>query len=291
MVSEYLCWICAMLKRRAAAFRWTVVNRVWGSPMAEQTRPTFGRTRILAALLGAAVGGLLVAAARNFAARPRNRVSSHEELDDPAIAAAFNQVSRMPQFQALREYVVRRGAGMVSQGRALDIGCGGGLLALRLAAICPELQIAGVDLSPEMIEEAESKSIEMGFDDRVSFRLGDAAALPFEDGSQDLVVSTLSLHHWSDPVRVLNEVARVIQPGGAYLIFDLRRDLQFPFWMVLWLATRFVVPRALRRVNEPLASRDAAYSPREVETLAAKSSLPNWQVTAGPLWLTIESDR
>ena len=125
-------------------------------------------------------------------------------------------------------------------------------------------------------------------DQRVAFRKGDAARIPFPDGSLDLVVSTLSLHHWAAPVPVLDEVTRVLRPGGAFLIFDLRRDMSPPFWLLLWFATRFVVPSALRRVNEPLGSRDAAYSPDQAANLAWQSRLNGWRVTRGPLWLTIE---
>jgi ubiquinone/menaquinone biosynthesis C-methylase UbiE len=59
---------------------------------------------------------------------------------------------------------------------------------------------------------------------RPSFLVGDAAALAFPDGSFDLVVSTLSLHHWADPAAGLAEIGRVLRPGGRALIWDLRPD-------------------------------------------------------------------
>jgi hypothetical protein len=94
----------------------------------------------------------------------------------------------------------------------------------------------------------------------------------------------------------LDEIARVLrkpkphaeQPGGAFLVFDLRRDMAPPFYLLLWFATRFVVPQALRRANEPLTSRNAAYSIQEAAELAHRSQLRGWRVTSGPLWLAIE---
>jgi ubiquinone/menaquinone biosynthesis C-methylase UbiE len=55
-----------------------------------------------------------------------------------------------------------------------------------------------------------------------SFVVGDAAALPFPDGSFEVVVSTMSMHHWSDPIAGLNEIGRVLRPDGRALIWDLR---------------------------------------------------------------------
>jgi ubiquinone/menaquinone biosynthesis C-methylase UbiE len=249
----------------------------------------------------------------------------------------------MPQMQLLRRYVARRAMALMDQGQAVDLGGGPGDLALKLAQMAPALDVTGVDLSDGMLAQARERARQAGLEKRVSFRKGDVATIPFPDDALDLVVSTLSLHHWSDPgeieanqrlkaaseptqapqarsrqspgvddrlkplrrplkrvrtpqyryncppVAVLDEIARLLRPGGAFLIFDLRRDVAFPFWMLLWFATHVVVPRSIRRINEPLGSRDAAFTPAEAAQLAASSRLPNWRVVPSPLWLTIVS--
>lgn len=246
------------------------------------------------------LGSLLVAAF--FAAwwvysrRLRERVVSHEGLDDPDVAQAFSRIAEMPQMALLRWFVTRRAVTIVQAGQAADLGCGPGHLAVKLAQTAPELQVTGVDLSDEMLVKAEWYAQRSGLAERIAFKKGDVVQIPFPDGSLDLVVSTLSLHHWSDPVGVLDEIARVLRrpepaegwPGGAFLVFDLRRDMSAPFYLLLWFVTRCVVPKALRRVNEPLGSRDAAFTVEEAADLAARSHLAGWQVTHGPLWLTIE---
>ena len=86
-------------------------------------------------------------------------------------------------------------------------------------------------------------------------------------------------------------MARIVRPGGAFLIFDLRRDMAAPIWLFFWLITHFVAPAPLRKANEPMGSRDAAYTPREAAGLLAKSQLQNWRITTGPAWLIAESAR
>lgn len=262
------------------------------------TNPTIRRTAPVnrfgeACLPGLAFAAVLLAAAwRLYSRRTRERVpGDHIGIDDPEIAEGFNQVARMPQMKLMRWFVARRAAGMAARGEAVDLGCGPGYLVVELTRQAPGLHVTGVDLSDEMLAEAEHYARQHGVGETVSFRKGDVQQIPFGDGSLSLVVSTLSLHHWGDPVAVLDEVARVLRPGGSFLIFDLRRDLSAPVWLFLWVITGFVVSPALHRANEPLASRNAAYTPLEAAGLAERSRLRGWRVTRGPVWLTIEGHK
>jgi ubiquinone/menaquinone biosynthesis C-methylase UbiE len=100
----------------------------------------------------------------------------------------------------------------------LDLGCGPGDLALELARRLRDARIVGLDLSSGMMQLAARHATTDG---RLRFVVGNATALPFSDGTVDVVVSTLSLHHWSDPAAVLYEIARVLRPGGVALIYDI----------------------------------------------------------------------
>jgi len=81
--------------------------------------------------------------------------------------------------------------------------------------------VTGIDISPDMIELADRRAEAWKLSDRVRFQMADVSALPFPDNQFDLVVSTLSLHHWRDPVSGLAEVRRVLRPGGKASIYDV----------------------------------------------------------------------
>ena len=94
--------------------------------------------------------------------------------------------------------------------RALDVGTGTGAGALLLAREFPQASVRGVDMSEEMIRAAQSK---VGLDPsgRVAFRVVDAARLPYDDDSFDLVT------HLNMPP-FIDEVARVLRPGGHVVV-------------------------------------------------------------------------
>ena len=111
----------------------------------------------------------------------------------------------------------------------LEVGCGPGHLSIRLARQ-HGLNVTGLDLDPAMIERARANADRSEDSDErgPSFLVGDVAALPFPDEAFDLVVSTMSMHHWADPTSGMAEIDRVLRPGASALIWDFRPGFQ-PF--------------------------------------------------------------
>jgi ubiquinone/menaquinone biosynthesis C-methylase UbiE len=108
--------------------------------------------------------------------------------------------------------------GRTRKATILDLGCGPGDLALELAHRLRDSRVVGLDLSPSMMQLASRHATTDG---RLRFIVGKAEALPFSDESVDLVVSTLSLHHWADPASAFAEIWRVLKPEGVALIYDI----------------------------------------------------------------------
>jgi ubiquinone/menaquinone biosynthesis C-methylase UbiE len=113
--------------------------------------------------------------------------------------------------------------------RVLEVGCGPGHLSIRLARQ-HGLDMTGLDLDPAMIERARANAVRPGDGDehRPSFLLGDVASMPFPEGSFDLVLSTLSMHHWANPKAGLAEIDRILRPGARALVWDFRQGF-LPF--------------------------------------------------------------
>ena len=206
-------------------------------------------------------------------------------LEDPAVVKAYDRINRWPQFRLLRCMIAGELKKHHPNGIIVDVGCGPGYLVADIAKAFRHLYIIGVDIAEEMMQMATHNLSSLDFGKRVSFRVGDVPKLPFEDNAVDFVVSTLSLHHWPDPKQALEEIHRVLKPGGQFLIFDLRRDARRYFYWLLRFAKIFVVPAAIRRINEPVGSALSSYTPVESAALLSGTPFQQWRIKPGLGWM------
>lgn len=102
--------------------------------------------------------------------------------------------------------------------RVVDMGSGAGHTAMAFAA--KGAHVTGIDLTPEMVAVATELARQRSLAN-VTFEQGDVTALPFDAGSVDVVTSRYSAHHFADPAGALAEAARVLLPGGRFLLVDV----------------------------------------------------------------------
>ena len=172
----------------------------------------------------ALASGVVIAAAA-AAIRHSHVASNHHQARGGILisnAGFYDLVSRLvlrSLFTGIADDVTLVAA---DRARVLEVGCGPGHLAIKLAQ--RGFDVTGLDLDPAMIRRAliTADRIDRSNPTRPEFNVGDVADLPFPDASFDIVVSTLSMHHWADPTRGLAEIGRVLQPDGRALIWDFR---------------------------------------------------------------------
>lgn len=174
----------------------------------------------------------------------------------------------------------------ISSGLALEVGPGPGYLGLEWLKHTQGSTLRGLDISEDMIAIAERNAREYGLTDRVKYVKGDARKMPFESEYFDAVFSNGSLHEWANPEEILNEIARVLKPGGRYCVSDLRRDMNFIVKWFLWFMTR---PKEIR--PGLITSINASYVIGEVEALLAKTRLQGWHISKNPLGLVISGQK
>jgi len=108
-----------------------------------------------------------------------------------------------------------------SQGTLLDIGTGPARLLLKLHQQSPGMRLVGIDSSAAMITQAKQNVAQAGMSEFIEIKEGSASRIPFPDQSFDIVVSTVSMHHWKQPEACLNEIYRVLKDNSFALIYDI----------------------------------------------------------------------
>lgn len=145
---------------------------------------------------------------------------AHGDGPDPFAGEAghYDRVARYLMRRPYRRIAADAVAALAPEASVLDVGTGPGRLLVEILRIRPDLRVTGVDLATDMIDKARHNLARFG--DRASAVVGDVRDLPFEAGAFDLIVSTLSLHHWADPTAAAPELARVLRSGGQIRIYD-----------------------------------------------------------------------
>jgi ubiquinone/menaquinone biosynthesis C-methylase UbiE len=179
----------------------------------------------------------------------RRSVAAYDAVIPRLYGAGFERFVHMAVVDELR----RRGAQ-----RVLQVGCGPGHLLRRIAGSLPRVNLAGVDLSPFMLERAHERLRRWG--SRIDLRHADAASLPFGDRSFDAVVMAHFLGHIPESVgrRSLTEAAKALEPGGTLLTLEHR-----------WHLTP-ALPEGMREIG-----RKALLGGMLVMAVAA--AVPSWQ--------------
>jgi SAM-dependent methyltransferase len=127
---------------------------------------------------------------------------------------------RRPGQAALYERALARLQSSSGPIRVLDIGCGSGILSLRLAEAVPNISVIGIDSSSDLVRFATHAAMESNACRRLSFQRAELASLPIPDATVDLVLGAGVLRESASPQTLLVDIHRVLVPGGSALLLE-----------------------------------------------------------------------
>lgn len=175
-------------------------------------------------------------------ASKRGRPVRSGSSGDPAVVAEYSRLAR--HYDAKwAAYIHRTAHATLSMlaseppSALLDVGCGTGALLERAGEVIPEAQLTGLDPVREILQVARER-----LPDDVRLCRGWAEALPFRGGQFPAIVSSNAFHYFSRPGQALDEIYRVLEPGGRVVLTD---------WCADYVPTR-MVGVYLRLLKRPL---------------------------------------
>jgi len=181
------------------------------------------------------------------------------------------------QLALYRDQAARLTAGLADGAAVLEVAPGPGFHAIEVARL-GRFPVTGLDISHTMVDIARENATAAGVS--VDFRLGDASAMPFADGSFDVIVCQAAFKNFRQPVSALDEMHRVLRPGGLAVIQDMRKEATAAEidrevrHQELGAVNGFVVRRVLA------ALRNRAHSTAQFERLAAESRFGSCAIRA-----------
>jgi ubiquinone/menaquinone biosynthesis C-methylase UbiE len=208
------------------------------------------------------------------------RVPESEAIAELADARRFNDFMggnrfRQQEYRRLARQAVA--LGVPPGGKALDLGTGPGFVAIDVARLLQGTgcEVVGVDLSSAMLALAAENAENEGLNGMLTWRKGDAKAMPFDDDEFDLIVCNDSLHHWEDPLPVFDEIARVLKNDGKCIVHDSKRPQKWTARLFSWLIG-MLIPADFRM--HYWNSIQSSYTAVELRELLESSRLQGWQI-------------
>ncbi len=174
----------------------------------------------------------------------------------------------------------------IDSGLALEIGPGPGYLGLEWLKKTNGTHLKGMEISPDMINIAKRNTKEYGLEDRADYVNGDAQKMPFDDNMFDAVFTSGSLHEWSEPLKIFNEVSRILKPNGRFFVSDLRRDMNVLMKSLMWLMTN---PKEIR--PGLITSINASYTVAEITDILKQSGLVNFEIKQNTMGFDIAGQK
>jgi ubiquinone/menaquinone biosynthesis C-methylase UbiE len=186
------------------------------------------------------------------------------------------------QLRAYSKQALELTAGLADGAKVLEVAPGPGYLSIEMARL-RRFNVTALDISHTFVQIGTANAWDAGVN--VDFRLGDAAKMPFENESFDLIVCQAAFKNFTLPQTALAEMHRVLRTGGTAVIQDMSRDATHADveaevkGMQLGPLSSFMTMATLERL------RNRAYSPAQFERLANESPFQSCEITTSGIGL------
>lgn len=146
-----------------------------------------------------------------------------DTLDEEQRHRELNRLERKADFFLDLEKEKWLQAGLKSNMKALDLGCGAGFTSCEIAKITYPGTVIGVDFSEAMLQKAMEVKKSKGIIN-LNFERGNAYQLNFSDNYFDFIYARFLFQHLTNPIAAINNIYRVLKPGGIFCVFDIDDD-------------------------------------------------------------------
>lgn len=197
-----------------------------------------------------------------------------------AVSASWRRTARRFQLEsAYREPLLACGAKPIlgsagSEARVLDCGIGCGTLSLALSSILPDrIAYYGIDMSGEMLATADVAMRQTGLSPQL--KQADILSIPYADRSFDFVMAAHVLEHLPEPGRALDEMVRILKPGGMVFVCMTRRSVFGALIQLRW-RTWAITEREGVAWLQDCQLADIGFRPVDLGSCAGKASMAFW---------------
>ena len=150
-----------------------------------------------------------------------NTTKAYKGLPMEGVIASWYAKTTLKDLKRHKGMALQMSAKIPANGKVLEIAPGPGYFCIELAKL-GGYQITGLDISKSFVEIARRNAAQAGL--KIDFREGNASAMPFKENTFDFTFCQAAFKNFSEPVKAIAEMYRVLRPGGVSVISDLRRD-------------------------------------------------------------------
>lgn len=219
--------------------------------------------------------------------KTRHRQSQAPQMEGAMARWYARQRGSAPQVAAVRRQAAQLTGGLPDGATVLEVAPGPGYLAVEMARL--GFTVTGLDMSHTFVEIATEKARRAGV--HADFLRGDAADLPFDEGSFELVVCQAAFKNFGRPVGALDQMHRVLRTGGMTVIHDMNGEASRADIDREVKGMGLSGPNSLMTKMTLTALRRRAYSRARFERLAAESAFRTCDVHTDGITLEVRLTR